>query len=547
MQVTKKVLFIAASVILVLAAAGGVAAYFLIQSFTHPSEDTAKFLPEETTFYVSMNLRPGLGQGMKAKEILERFKENPKFGEKLDDLYEGVEEELGINVKEELYPWLGPEIAFALVDFASLDEIPEIVILIGTTDYETSESFIRRVMDLGESNGTEYEEIEVNGYLTFKTDPYGETAYVTLTDNYVVGASRRWLLESTLERMQAGESRKSSLFDKPGFQEARDTAQNPRFGIMYMDIAQIIDQFGGETGEEFREPVDFLGDNVPDFIVASSAFIDKGIRVSTSFEAPSGWPTIRTDNSIGSAGLAPEDTVGLLSFVGTADAWNRIKEELHERETSELDDILAEIEDEIGIDLEEDIFGWMTGELAFAMRLPGGVFTTDEIHANGYIEFDDKAKALSGMGKVRAAMEDAGIEFSEIDVEGVEAVLLDLGEDDLPVGLSPGYLIMGRYVVIGTTLESLKGAVDALQGDIPTLRESSAFTRPLTAVGKAPEFMLYGNIARIVEAALDQADETALDEYADDVAPFLDPLEALLVGASLDEDLFTFSMVLTVE
>ena len=351
------------------------------------------------------------------------------------------------------------------------------------------------------------------------------------------------MLESTLDRIGSRRNRQPSLLDKPGFQEARDAAQNPRFGITYVDIAGIIEQLGDETDEEFEEFLEYFGDNLPDFTVVSSAFVDKGIRVSTSFDAPNDWFTIGSENSLESAGLAPEDAVGLVSFVGTADAWNKIKEEL----SYNVDELLDEIEAEIGIDIEDDIFSWITGELALAMHLPGGIFTADQIHVNVYIEFDDRDKALISMERIRASMEDAGVEFIETSIQGVEVVLMDLDDVEASVALSPGYMVLDKYVVIGTTLKSLRLTVDAAQGNIPSLRHTPAFSRPLAAAGNTTDFMMYGNIKIIVEAALDQADATDLEEYTDEAAPFLDPLEAFLVGASFDEGLFTFNAVLTVE
>ena len=54
-------------------------AFVVAQILTHPPEDTAKFLPEETAFYASLNLRPGVDQLTQAVDVLDRFKENPEF------------------------------------------------------------------------------------------------------------------------------------------------------------------------------------------------------------------------------------------------------------------------------------------------------------------------------------------------------------------------------------------------------------------------------------------------------------------------------------
>ena len=550
----KKVLIIAAVLVLALGTAVGVGVYFFIQiqSLSHSPEETSKFLPIETSLYVSMNLRPGEGQLMKARDILDLFKDNPKFEEKLEELYGDIEEEIGINVEEDLFPWLGSEIAIAIPTLEGIDETPEFVAFIGATDTAAAESFLRKLIAFAEeSNGTEYEEGVTRGYLTFVVDPSDDVSAhpIALTDDYIVIATGAETLESALDRMDSGQDQdRPSLFDNPGFQEAREAAESPRFGIMYVDIAGMIDQLGESFDEEIVDSLRDFSDQLPDFIVASSSFIDKGIRVSTSFDYPTQDQLFvpASTNSVGSAGRVPEDTVALLSFVGVQDVWERFRDEVTDLPGLDLDEALDEIEAGIDIDIEEDILSWMTGELAFAMLLPGGVsFSLDEIHANVYVEFDDRAKALSSMEKIQAAVEDGGVELSVVDVEGTDAVVMNMGDGQGPLNLMPGYVVLDDYVVIGTTLTSLRQAVEAGRGDIPSLRESSAFSRPLAAAGNLTDFMIYGNIRRIIKEVFDQMDETELEEYGKTAKPFVEPLETFLLGVAVEEDIVTFTTVIT--
>ena len=539
---------------MVLGTAAGVGVYLFLQSLSslsHPPEETAKFLPMETSFYVSMNLRPGAGQLMKAKDIVDLFKENPKFEEKVDELYGDIEEETGINVEKDLFPWLGPEIAIAVPTFEGIDETPEFVAFIGATDTAAAESFLRKLLAFGEESGEiEYEEGVTRGYLTFVVDTSdGFSTHIALTEDYIVIAAGAETLESTLDRMESVEDEeRPSLFDNPGFQEAREAAESPRFGLMYVDIAEIIDQVEEGFDEEIVEGLEDLGDQLPDFIVASSSFIDKGIRLSASVDYPAQDQLFvpASANSVGSAGLAPEDTMAFLSFVGVQDAWERLRDEVSDLEELDLDGVLDEIEAEVGIDIEQDIFGWMTGELAFAMLLPGGVsFNTNEIHANVYVEFDDRAEALASMEKIQRALEDGGAEFRVVDIEGTDAVVTDLGDEEGLASLTPGYVVLDEYVVIGTTLTSLRQAVDSERGDTPSLRGSSAFSRALEAAGNSTDFLLYGNIRRIADEALDQLDETELEEHRDTAEPFVEPLQAFLLGVTIEDEIVTVSTVIT--
>ncbi len=517
-----------------------------VRPLSHSPEETARFLPEETTLYASMNLRPGAGQLMKARDILDLFKENPKFEEKLDELYGDLEEETGIDVERDLFPWVGPEIAFAIPTFDGIEEMPELVAFIGHTDRVAAESFLRKLMTYAEESGeTEYEETVMRGRPTFVVGPADDVSiHIALADDYIVVAAGAGMLGSTLDRMDSGRDR-PSLFDDPGFQEAREAAESPRFGLMYVDLAGIVEQAGEDVlDEEIADSLQDFSDQLPDFIVASSSFIDGGILVSTSFDYPVQdqlfVPAVAND--VGSARLASEDTVALLSFVGVQDAWERLRDELADVPDLDLD----EIEAEIGIDIERDVFGWMTGELAFSMLLPAGdSFSVDEIHANMYVEFDDMDEALSGMVRLQGALEDGGIEFHVADIEGVDATVVDLDDDPGPAGLNPGYVVLDDYVVIGTTLTSLRQAILVEKEDIPSLRESTSFSRPLEAVGGSTDFMVFGNIRRIAQEAIGQLDETELEEYGDTAEPFVDPLEAFLLGVAVEEGLVTISAVIT--
>ena len=544
----KKKSLVTAALILVLGAAVVVGIYFIIQlrTLSQPPEETARFLPEETSLYVSVNLRPGVDQLMKAREVLALFRENPRFEEKLDELYGEIETETGIDVEEDLFPWLGPEIALAIPTFEGIAGEMELVAFIGTTDTAAAESFLRKLLAVA---GTDYEETNARGHLTFVVDPSSDySPHIAVTDDYIVVATGAGTLESTLDRMDSGKNRdRPSLFNNPGFQEAREAAESPRFGIIYVAPAGIA-RFGEDIVEGLAGGLGGFDDQLPDFIVASVTFIDRGIRVSTSFDYPAQDQLFvsTSANSLGSAGLAPEDTLALVSFVGARDAWESFRDEDADLLDLSLDEVVDEIEAEIGIDIERDIFGWMAGELAFAMLLPSGVpFTMDEIHANLYVEFDDRAEALSGMARIRDALEGGGLESRAVDFEGFDGVVIELGDGDGLPNLTPGYVVLDDYVVIGTTLTSLRQAVDAERGDTPSLRESPVFGRAMEAAGNSTDFLLYGNVRRIVREALDQLDETELEEYRDAAEPFVEPLEAFHLGATIEQEVVTVSAVVT--
>ncbi len=538
----KRAVSIGAAVAAVAIALTGVGAYVVAQILTHPPEDTARFLPEETAFYISLNLRPGVDQLTQAVDVLDRFKEDPKFEWKLDEYYDQIEEELGIDVEADLFPWIGPEVSMAIPGFTGFDDVPDVVAFIGATDRAAAEAALRKLVAYAESEGSSFTETQTRGYLTFISEKSDELSpYIVLTDDYMVLATSEELLLDTLDRMEPDATR-PTLLDKPGFQEARAAAQSPRFGILYVDLSAMLDGAEGVNVEDFGV-LGLAGDQVPDFIVVSAAFFDGGVRFATSFETTHDSLIAPSPNSLASASLAPGDALALVSFVGLREAW-----EAYTDESLEVDEILDSVEQELGIDIENDILGWMSGELAAAVLLPeGATLGTEEIHANLYVEFDDREAALSGLDNVRILLEGSGLAFSEAYIGGYDAVLVNMGEEGETLGLAPGYVVLDGYVVIGTSEESLRLAVAAGSGDIATLAEAPAFTRPVEAAGGTMDYMVYANVGRIVEELLAGSDERDTEEFDEDVAPFLDPLEAILLSVAAGEDISTYSTVLTIE
>jgi hypothetical protein len=65
-----------------------VAYYVITDTLSHPHEQTARYLPPDTQFYLSVNLRPGLDQLSKLKAQYAKFEANAGFGQKIDELFE---------------------------------------------------------------------------------------------------------------------------------------------------------------------------------------------------------------------------------------------------------------------------------------------------------------------------------------------------------------------------------------------------------------------------------------------------------------------------
>ena len=77
--------------VLVLIIGAGVAvAVFVLTEISHTPEETANYLPEDTAFYMSLNMRPGAGQILEFIKIRDAYLDNRDFEDGVDDAFSDV-------------------------------------------------------------------------------------------------------------------------------------------------------------------------------------------------------------------------------------------------------------------------------------------------------------------------------------------------------------------------------------------------------------------------------------------------------------------------
>ena len=182
------------------ATAGGLTTYLLLREEVSPSEQTSKFLPADTQIYFSLNLRPGNDQLKKFRDIFARFREHPNFQSKIDELLDDAMVETGMDLVEDVIPWLGPELAIAFVDVvgsavgAATGGAPLAVAMLGTSDSVPALSVIQDwTRYLTQEEGLKFATETYEG-LTVFSEQDDEQHYVVMED-YVLFATDRELLE----------------------------------------------------------------------------------------------------------------------------------------------------------------------------------------------------------------------------------------------------------------------------------------------------------------------------------------------------------------
>jgi hypothetical protein len=543
-------------VLIVIVAAGVVFFLFFTDRVSHASEETAEFLPAETYLYFSLNMRPGVGQLLRFRGILSRFEENDNFEVQVEETLDDIEEQLGFDLRDDLFPWMGPELAVGVVDFGDFDEEMEIVAFLGTTDREAAEAFLPKFLDyLERQQDIDFQAEASGGFTTYSyTDPENPPGYhFAVTESYIVYATSESLLDSTIARM---DNPAATLADTPDFKRARDSVEDQRFAMLYLDLQAIFDDARRNIEEDELESLNTMEGSLPDTLAVSGSFMELGIKVTASYDTPSESFGIEQVNALKSADYLPADTLALISGIGVRNAWEEAKGEIENipgfyGET--VEDLIQGIEDEIGVNIDRDIFGWMSGEVAFAL-LPSEFRFGDflELHDAiikfaAMVEFDDRQAVQSALDNIIDALEETGLDFEPATIRGEDALLADLGEDFGTVDYEPGYVIIDSHVVMGSMRETFEQAIDARDGSIDTLSEGREFKRIADELEDPPDFLFYANVAGIVDMIVEAMTPEMRSSYEEDAEPIVEPIEAFLAGASIDEERTTWTAVLTFE
>ena len=579
-------LLLAVFAIVAAASAGGAVAFLLLRGEARPPDQTARFLPADTQVYFSLNLRTGNNQLKRFRDILERFRQRPGFQVRVDDLLDDAKDETGIDLEEDVLPWLGPELAVAVVDVvgsavaANTGGEPLVVAIFETSNSLQSASVLQDwISYLGEKAGLTFDTTTYRGLAV--SSERGDDQHYVVMDDYMLFATDRVLLEDTMDRIKDANTA-GSLYASSRFQDARETLTTPRFTTLYVATGAIWRdarrQLGDTVPVEVRRQID---DVIPEWVTVSGSLLDSGAKLVASYVTPKlARETTPTPNSLAAARLLPPDTMGFISFAMEPELdalrdllgdqkipdlgpgfYEAFSDEfgLDVDEESSLSDILDtsldRFEDAFGLDIERDFLSWMTGEFAFAL-LPTefkGLTNdppTDAFQAAAFVQFDaDKRDEVVGiMGKVVELLEDnLGLQGDQVFYGDGTGVIFDLTDLIGSPVYQPGYLILGDHLSIATTRETLEMVASIQQGQQDDLATEPEYARLTQEVAGTMNPLIYVNIKEITERATAALDEDGRREYQENVEPFVGPLRALLMAGDTQEELSRFYVILTIE
>jgi hypothetical protein len=499
-----------------------------------PKLAAPELVPADTVFFASIN--PSV-QGLAGyKHLADVYGDIPEVEDALDDFSKEMEEELGISFEDDVMPWLGSEVAIAVTDVQTLieDEEPVVIVAAVTRDTRASDAFLEKVREYLEDQGYDVEEeaYESVTYYVQEVEYDWETPLIFGTvKKSVVLTTGKDAMEDVIDVAQG---KTNALAKNERYTELMDSLPDDALAYTFFDMEDMAKAFLESLEEEGielpRETSEQL--EAPQAFGLALSLDEEGIQfdVAVTFD-----PDLLSSEMLDSSGAKasanrilkriPNDALGFISGQNLAAGWESILATM--QKTPDFEEQIDDLEDELGVRIDEDLFGWLTGEFAVAVVKAKGI--DEEIPVGGFaiFEVDDQKEAEDVIeGIVDIVEELAFVEFGHAGINDVEMqVLMDPYTEEIILG----YGFTDEHLVIGFTEDALEAAVD---DDIRSIADDETFKRVQKHLPSKTGGYFYVNIEAIWRLAYNSMSEYDKEAFNEEIRPFLGPIRAIGVAAS---------------
>ena len=303
-------------------------------------------------------------------------------------------------------------------------------------------------------------------------------------------------LARMLEQIAAG--RATSLAADPDFLAARASSPGPRTGSVYVrELVNLGADAATATGREILP----VGPGRPGARLAVGDHILGRSRARlTDRGAAAAEPGRVAERAIAAewASLWPQGT--LLIYAASFDPRLDYLSDFHsDEQLQELDELLAEASESLGIDLREDVLSLLSGEFAIGLQAvdPGWL---SEISVENPVDAAVLASyrperledVRATMSRVRELIADLGAEWATADVGAADPAWFVPLQDE--AGWAPGYVLHDGWLAVGSTERTLRKFVAVREGAASSLAHDPEYVRATDPLPSQLSFLFYADL-----------------------------------------------------
>ncbi|HEX9970416.1 MAG TPA: DUF3352 domain-containing protein [Acidimicrobiales bacterium] len=481
---------------------------------TDEAARAAGITPANALGFLTLSLEPSVDQKRNMFEISRKFpdaKAREDFDKTKNDLLQRMLEDSGLDYAKDVEPWLGSEIALAVLPGPDGRE-PVIALFLEQDDEDKARAALDKANQKATAEGStpiEYRFVD-------------EFAVIAPDED----AARRKAALDAVEAQSKAED--GDLADSAEFGDVVDELHGDRLMLGWVDTQEAlktIEQFMDGNGIDLGAALNAASATAFDLHTERNAVVFQGVARG---KEPAGGGDPKLTKTL------PGDSFGALTVFDLPKAIRDTLAAMRQGGT----DPLAEFREETGIDVEADVLSWMGGEAVLVSApAPGG---RDIPEFALVVEPSDRPKAEASVQKIVASLEEAmGGELERRQIAGATAFVIP-EEDE---GIQPAMGLFADRFVMATTPAYLEKLATAAN---PGFAGSPVYESVLGKAESSPtRFQLVLDLDAIreaIEKALPQEDRA---EYEADTKRNVEPFDAVGMTARRDGEFERFEMKLT--
>jgi hypothetical protein len=493
----------------------------------------AKMMPADAGVYVGLSLNLQAQAGYQNLKSI--YLDNPDTRKVLDDLKASLKAETGIDFDQDVVPWLGSEAAWSIHDLAQMSGPgqPDFVVVVSTRDVKASEAVLDKLRAYRTRTSSQAFEQRQHGTVAYwfqpaKSEQEGGMVQA-IVNNFVVLANTEKGLLGALDRATTGGE---SLAANRNFQAVMQALPRNAAVLAYVDATRLI----SATEQPNRLLLLPMG-QLPQ--LAGAQGIGVGITLQTDGmqldmvaqydqqklpkEAQSALSQPGSPNSV--LTRIPADALFFLNGNNLRGIWQTARESM--ATSPDFEKQLADIQKQNNINVDEDVFGWMTGEYALV---------TTKAQPTGLVSPPLGGYLLIGAGDPKAAQDKVSRLFDQMGqgmtaaftTTTVEGHSLQAMTDPISNTVMAAYGFWDNYFMAGYSPDALKAAFGSSGNAMAASPRFRAVANRLPTDNYGYFYANMGDLRGIIETLTSASDSP---DYAK-VKPFLEPLRALGVAVS---------------
>jgi len=326
------------------------------------------FIPQQAPLMLSLLANP---------EKLEAFSQlaiplgkRAKNQENLTQLKNSLLKKTGLNYHQQIKPWLGEEITFAItsLDFdrdLNNGSQPGYLLIVNTKNADLAKNFLqssysqKALTTTSELNFETYKGVNLIDETSLDNPINQGLMARAVVGKYVLFANNINVLKNAINNVQAKDL---NLENASFYQAALNTIQNPRIGMAVVNLPAISAWIAHQSPPETSDLEQILTISLgvkPQGLVAQTALI--GVLGENEQKPALNAP-------VKALALIPSESVLTAAGIDLSHFWEQINQGLEQNSPLKLlfDQGINSLEKPLNIDLPEAIFSWVKGEYALA-------------------------------------------------------------------------------------------------------------------------------------------------------------------------------------